>query len=149
MIVLDTNVISELMRPGADAGVVAWVDGQDDVAVTATTVAELLYGVARLPAGARKVKLADAIRELTDVRLKDKVLAFDRAAASHYAQIAADREAAGRPTSVADAQIAAVCREGGASLATRNVRDFEGVGITLVNPWTGQIIGGAESPPES
>lgn len=142
MIVLDTNVISELMRPVPDAQVIAWVDAQDDIAVTATTVAELLYGVARLPAGARKAKLAAAIHELVDVRLKDKVLAFDRAAASHYAQIAADRESEGRPISVADAQIGAVCRECKASLATRNVPDFEDIGITLVNPWTGQVIPG-------
>ncbi len=149
MIILDTNVISELTRPVPDARVVSWVDAQDDLMVTATTVAELLYGVARLPAGARKAKLADAIRDLTDVRLKDKVLGFDRAAASHYAQIAADRDAAGRPISIADAQIAAVCREGGASLATRNTRDFDGVGIALINPWTGQIVAGTKPPAES
>lgn len=148
MIVLDTNVISELARPAPDARVVSWVDAQDSVAMTATTVAELLYGVARLPAGARKAKLEGAIRELTDMRLRDRVLGFDRAAASHYAQIAADREAAGRPISVADAQIAAVCRVRGVSLATRNVRDFEGVGITLVNPWTGQVVAGADSAPD-
>lgn len=73
------------------------------------------------------------------MRLKDKVLGFDRAGASHYAQIAADREGAGRPISIADAQIAAVCRAGEVPLATRNVHDFEGVGITLVDPWTGQV----------
>lgn len=148
MIVLDTNVISELMRPAPDALVVSWVDARDDLAVTATTVAELLYGAARLPTGERKTKLTAAIHELVDARLKDRLLAFDGDAASHYAQIAAARERAGRPVSMADAQIAAICRRSHAPLATRNVRDFEGAGITLVNPWTGKVIAGDE-PSES
>lgn len=139
MIVLDTNVISELTRRAPDGRVLAWVDRQDEVAVTATTVAELLYGVARLPAGARRSKLAEAIRELTDVRLKDQVIAFDHAAASHYAEIVSARDRNGRPMGVADGQIAAICREHGAVLATRNVRDFEGAGITVVNPWSASI----------
>jgi predicted nucleic acid-binding protein len=136
MIVLDTNVISELTRQTPDDRVLAWVDGQDEMAVATTTVAELLYGVARLPVGARKSKLADAIRELTEVRLKDNVIAFDRTAASHYAEIVAGRGRIGRPMGVADGQIAAICRAHGAALATRNVRDFEETGITVINPWS-------------
>jgi Predicted nucleic acid-binding protein, contains PIN domain len=139
VIVLDTNVISELTRPAPDDRVVLWVNDQDNVGVTATTIAELLYGVARLPDGARKSKLADAIREMTDIRLRDKVLPFDRAAASSYAEIVAGREAVGRPISVADGQIAAICLACDATLATRNIRDFEDVGITVVNPWTAPI----------
>ncbi len=135
MIVLDTNVISELARPTPSVQVLAWVDAQDGVAITATTAAELLHGVARLPDGARKSGLADAIREMLDGPLRDNVLAFDRDAASHYAEIVAAREAVGRPISIADAQIAAICRSRGATLGTRNVRDFESVGITVVNPW--------------
>jgi predicted nucleic acid-binding protein len=136
MIVLDTNVISELTRQTPNDRVLVWVDGQDEMAVATTTVAELLYGVARLPVGARKSKLADAIRELTEVRLKDNVIAFDRTAASHYAEIVAGRDRIGRPMAVADGQIAAICRARGAALATRNVRDFEETGITVINPWS-------------
>jgi toxin FitB len=135
LIVLDTNVISELARPVPSLPVLAWVDAQDGVAITATTAAELLHGVARLPGGARKSGLADAIGEMLDGPLRDSVLAFDRAAAMHYAEIVAAREGAGRPISIADAQIAAICRSRGATLGTRNVRDFESVGITVVNPW--------------
>jgi predicted nucleic acid-binding protein len=135
LIVLDTNVISELARPAPSLSVLAWADAQDDAAITATTAAELLHGVARLPDGARKSGLTDAIREMLDGPLRDKVLAFDRAAASHYGEIVAAREAAGRPISIADAQIAAICRSRAATLGTRNVRDFESVGITVVNPW--------------
>lgn len=135
MIVLDTNVISEVARPRPNERVLSWVDAQGEVAITATTVAELLYGVARLPDGARKARLADGVREMIDGPLRDRVLAFDRIAASHYAEIAAARDTAGRPIAIADAQIAAICRSRGASLGTRNVRDFESVGITVVNPW--------------
>jgi predicted nucleic acid-binding protein len=135
LIVLDTNVISELVRPAPKLAVLEWVDAQDGVAITATTAGELLHGVARLPDGARKSGLADAIQEMLDGPLRGNVLAFDRTAAAHYGEIVAAREAAGRPISIADAQIAAICRSRGATLGTRNVRDFESVGITAVNPW--------------
>jgi toxin FitB len=138
MIVLDTNVISELARPAPSAQVIAWVNARDDIAVTATTVAELLYGVARLPDGARKNRLADAVRDMIDERLAGNVLAFDRAAASHYADIVAERDRAGRPVGVADGQIAAICRARGLTLATRNVRDFRDIGVTVVDPWTAE-----------
>jgi predicted nucleic acid-binding protein len=135
IVVLDTNVISELARPEPSLQVLTWVDGQDEVAITATTAAELLYGIARLPDGARKVRLADGIRTMIDGPLRERVLAFDRDAASHYAEIVSAREDAGRPIAIADAQIAAICRARGATLGTRNVRDFESVGITVINPW--------------
>lgn len=135
MIVLDTNVISELACPAPSGAVVTWVDAQGEVAITATTAAELLYGVARLPDGSRKSRLALGIQEMIDGPLKDKVLAFDRAAASHYAEIVADRDRSGRPIAVADAQIAAICRSHGATLGTRNIRDFDSVGVTVINPW--------------
>ena len=135
MIVLDTNVISELTRPAPNESVLAWVDAQADVAITATTVAELLYGVARLPDGARKSRLKDGISKMIDGHLRDRVLAFDHAAAVHYAEIVAGRDEIGRPITVADAQIAAICRQHQATLGTRNVRDFESTGITVVDPW--------------
>ncbi len=139
MIVLDTSVISELARPTPDQGVLTWAGAQDDVAVTAVTVAELLYGVARLPDGARKVRLAEGILAMVDEDLAGRVLAFDRAAASHYAELVAARDRAGHPISVADGQIAAICRAHRAVLATRNVGDFADVGTKLVDPWTGSI----------
>jgi hypothetical protein len=134
VIVLDTNVISEAARREPSEQVLAWVDAQDDIAITATTAAELLHGVARLPKGARKARLAEGIREMIDGPFRGKVFAFDRLAAPHYAEIVAAREAAGRPIAIADAQIAAICLSLDAPLATRNIRDFESVGITVINP---------------
>lgn len=139
MIILDTNVISELARQTPDEQVLAWVDDQDEAAVTATTLAELLYGVARLPDGARRSRLAQGIRAIIDDELGGQVIAFDRTAASHCADILASRGRIGRPMGIADGQIAATCRARGATLATRNVRDFEEVGIVVVNPWSPRI----------
>jgi predicted nucleic acid-binding protein len=136
MIVLDTNVVSELMRPEPADRVRVWADTKAAVAVTAVTVAELLYGLARLPHGARRAQLEQAARWLVDEEFAGRVLPFDRAAAEHYADLAADRDRRGRPLGIADAQIAAICRSRGAGLATRNTRDFEETGIGLVDPWT-------------
>jgi len=137
MIVLDTNVLSELMRRRPTARVVRWVDEQDasGLAITAVTVAELLYGVARLADGARKTKLAAAVEALVREDFAGRVLPFDTAAAEHYADLAADRERQGRPVSVSDGQIAAICRCHGTRLATRNVHDFDATGITVLDPW--------------
>lgn len=147
MIILDTDVISELARPTPDQQVLAWVDDQDEVAMTATTLAELLYGVARLPDGARRSRLAEGIRAIINDELGGQVIAFDRTAASHYADIVAGRSRTGRPMGIADGQIAATCRARGATLATRNVRDFEDVGIVVVDPWSPQIGSESEPPP--
>lgn len=137
MIVLDTNVVSELMRPDPAMGVVAWVDRRpaDEVFVTAVTAAELLYGVARLPDGARRATLARKLRELLEDDFEGRVLPFDASAADHYATIVVSRERAGRPILMADAQIAAICRGFDADLATRNVKDFADTGVRILNPW--------------
>jgi toxin FitB len=137
MIVLDTNVLSELMRRRPTARVVRWVDEQDasGLAITAVTVAELLYGVARRADSARKTKLAVAVDALVREDFAGRVLPFDTAAAEHYADLVADRERQGRPVSVSDGQIAAICRCHGTQLATRNVRDFDATGITVLDPW--------------
>lgn len=137
MILLDTNVLSELIRSEPDAGVKRWLDLLDaaTVATTAITVAELLYGVARLPGGRRKQQLSDAVRGLIEEDLGGRVEPFDATAATHYAALVTDRETAGRPISVADAQIAAICRKLQARLATRNSSDFEDTGIELLDPW--------------
>ena len=137
MIVLDTNVISELTRQAPTPGVMSWLDSLStvDVATTAITAAEMLYGVARLPGGRRKTELAAAVDGLLSDDFRDRVLAFDEPAARRYADIVTGRERAGRPIGAADAQIAAICQATNAALATRNTDDFAGTGIELINPW--------------
>ena len=137
MIVLDTNVISELTRQIPEPGVISWLDAlpAEEVGTTAVTAAELLYGVARMPAGRRKTELAAAVSGLLGDDFRDRVLPFDEQCASRYADIVCGRETLGRPIGVADAQIAAICRTAEATLATRNTADFSGTGIELINPW--------------
>lgn len=137
MIVLDTNILSELMRPIPEPRVVAWLAAQPAASVFVTTVtqAELLYGVAVLPAGRRRVKREGAVAGMLQEDFAGRLLPFDGAAAHAYAAIAAERRLAGRPISQFDAQIAAICRSRAADLATRNTADFEGCGIQVVNPW--------------
>jgi predicted nucleic acid-binding protein len=137
MIVLDTEVLSELMKPAPSPEVVRWVDAQEprDVAVTAVTMAEILHGVARLPEGKRKAALLELAADLFSEEFAERVLPFDESAATYYADLVVTRERAGRPVSMAGAQIAAICLSHEALLATRNTRDFEGVAIPLVNPW--------------
>lgn len=137
MIVLDTNVIFELTRQAPARGVLHWLDALAvaDIATTAITAAELLYGVARLPDGRRKTELAEAVDGLLNDDFQGRVLSFGEPAARRYADIVIGRELLGRPIGVADAQIAAICRTVGATLATRNTDDFGETGIGLVNPW--------------
>ena len=136
LVVLDTNVVSELMRATPDANVVAWVGRRSPGAVrtTAITVAEVRYGIARLPTGRRRTLLRAAAEQVFDT-FDEAVLPFDAAAARHYADIVVEREWAGAPISGFDAQIAAICRAASAELATRNTGDFEGLGLHLVDPW--------------
>lgn len=137
MIILDTSVVSELLRAAPTPGVEAWLSVQDGGAVylTAVSEAEIRYGLAVMPAGRRKATLVDAVEGMLRDDFRDRILPFDSKAAEHYARIAADRKAAGRPISRFDCQIAAITRFHGAVLATRNVGDFEGCGITVLNPW--------------
>jgi hypothetical protein len=136
MIVLDTNVISELMRAAPADSVVAWVTSRPRAAVatTSVSVAEVRYGIGRLPAGRRRELLLAAADEVF-ATFQDKVLPFDAEAARHYADVVVEREQAGTPISGFDAQIAAICRSSNAILATRNTDDFTGLGLALVNPW--------------
>jgi len=138
MMVWDTNVVSELMRPEPSEQVVEWTDRQpiDEVFITAITVGELLYGIGRLPTGRRRNALSELFDEMVTEDFERRVLAFDGVAAAHYADIVVERERVGRPISMADAQIAAICRSHGATVATRNVDDFADVGVDIVNPWT-------------
>ncbi|MBV8931250.1 MAG: type II toxin-antitoxin system VapC family toxin [Kutzneria sp.] len=137
MIILDTNVLSELVRDVPNPQVMAWLDSlpADDIATTAIAIAELLYGVIRLPDGRRKTLLAEAVQTMIDDDFRGRVAPFDTAAAACYAVVVADRERLGRPISVADAQIAAICNTRRATLATRNTKDFVDTGIELLDPW--------------
>ncbi|OFS06195.1 type II toxin-antitoxin system VapC family toxin [Kytococcus sp. HMSC28H12] len=137
MIVLDTNVVSELVRPTPEPSVVAWLEGvTDEVALTAITVAELLAGLALLPDGRRSDGLDAAARHaLEPYRGSRAILPFDAEAAGEHAEVLGAHTRSGSPISSADAQIAAVCRVHDATLATRNTKDFEGTGVQLVNPW--------------
>ncbi len=141
MNVLDTNVISELIRPAPNESVVGWVDRQrsSQTYITSITLAELLYGVGRLPDGRRKRNLAEQIEAMVNDDFDGRVLAFDETAAVHYADIVIQRERLGRPIGMADAQIAAICRSHGSSIATRNVDDFTDTSVTIVNPWEPEI----------
>lgn len=137
MIIADTNIISELLKPVPAPRVEAWLASQNgaDIFLTAVSEAELRRGVALLPAGRRRNELAEAIEAIVTLDFAGRVLSFDSAAAAAYAQIFADRRAKGRPISFPDCQIAATARVHGAAIATRNVRDFEDCGLTIVNPW--------------
>ena len=137
MIVLDTNVLSELMHPRADPDVVAWLDDQavNEVYLTAVTAAELRSGVARLPDGRRKTDLAERVRRTIEEDFTGRVLPFDDEAAANYADIVVDRERRGMVISMADAQIAAICRNHSADLVTRNTKDFIHTGIDVIDPW--------------
>ena len=138
MIILDTNVLSELLRPDPARQVERWLAALDGTKVYFTTVgeAELRHGVAILPAGKRRNALSTAIEGLLEEDFRDRILSFDRPAARAYATIAAERRAAGRPISQFDCQIAAIARAHEATVATRNTSDYEGCGIALIDPWT-------------
>jgi len=137
VIVLDTNVISEMMRPSPAPPVAGWFARYPRAALftTALSQAEILYGLQLLPEGRRRDDLIAAALPVFVEDLGGRVLPFDTDAAVAFADIAAGRRRAGRPISQIDAQIAAIVRARGASLATRNVADFEDCGIALINPW--------------
>lgn len=142
MIVLDTNVVSELFRPEPDAGVVDRIDTlTGTVALTAVTVAELLAGVRRLDDSRRKVALAQAIGSIVEeYAARGSVLPFDAHAAEHYADIVTTRTRSGRPISTADAQMAAMCRSRGGACATRDTEDFVGTGVAVIDLWTLGVV---------
>ncbi len=136
MIVVDTNVLSELMRPRPDTRVMAWFEAleTDDVSITAITVGEIRRGVERLPLGRRRDELTMVADRLLD-GLADRVLPFDRPAAERWGVLMATLEREGRPIGNLDVQIASIVHAHRATLATRNVRDFDDCGITVVDPF--------------
>lgn len=135
---LDTNVLSELMRERPDTDVLDWFahNAQATMRTSSVTQAEILTGIALLPAGKRRMALALAAEQMFEQDFAGHCLVFDTAAAKHYALIVAARTRQGQPISTEDAQIAAIALASGLSIATRNTKDFEHIeGLALVNPW--------------
>ena len=139
MIVLDTNVLSEALRPVPEPSVLDWLSKQPRASLFITTVTrgEILYGIRILADGKRRRGLWDAAMKIFDTDFADQVLSFDSEAADMYADIGASRRAAGKPISQFDAMIVAMARSRGASLASRNAKDFEDCGVDVINPWKG------------
>ncbi|HVH79335.1 MAG TPA: type II toxin-antitoxin system VapC family toxin [Stellaceae bacterium] len=137
MIVLDTNVLSEALRPTPSSIVLGWMREEplEAAFTTSITEGELLFGIARLPEGRRRDALEAVINRLLRERFAGRILPFDSAAAREFAEIAAARRRIGRPISEPDARIAAITKSRGAVLATRNVTDFADCGLELINPW--------------
>lgn len=136
MIVIDTNVLSEFACQMPEPAVVSWLSDQNSstLCTTSITEAELLAGIALLPAGRRRAEL-EMFAAATLQRFESRILPFDREAAREYPGIVAARRAVGLSTGGADCQIAAIARAYGASIATRNVRDFRHCGVDIINPW--------------
>jgi toxin FitB len=138
-LLLDTNVLSELLRAQPDSAVLAWVGTQpaNSLFVSAVTQAEMLLGARLLPAEKRRLQLEQALDAMFREDFAGRVLPFDSGAAADYATVVAARRRAGTPISQFDAQIAAIALSHRLGVATRNVSDFGGCGLTLTNPWDG------------
>ena len=138
MIVLDTNVISELMRTEPDARVLAWVAAQPRALLCTTHInqAEILYGIAALPEGRRRAALAVAAEAIFAEDFAGRILPFGAAAAARYSEIVLARRRAGNPIEGFDALIAATALAAGAGVATRDIGGFAGCGLSLIDPWT-------------
>ncbi len=138
MILLDTNILSELMRPAPSPAVMSWLAAQpaSSLFISAVTEAELRYGVLLLPEGRRRADLMAALEAMLAEDFAARILPFDSAAAVAFAVIASSRRQAGKPISQFDAQIAAIVKSRGAALATRNVADFAECEVEIINPWT-------------
>lgn len=138
MIVIDTNVVSAVMRDLAEARVIAWMNAlpASSLWISAISIFEIRFGLARLPAGKRRQTLENAFERSVAEDFEGRVLNFDEGAANAAGAIAAAREAVGKPVEVRDIQIAGIAKHHGATVATRNTRHFEGLGITLIDPWT-------------
>ena len=138
MIVLDTNVVSELLRPSPNPAVGAWVEYHraTDLYFSAIGEAELRYGVAIPPSGRRQTALASAIEAVLREDFANRILPFDSDAARQYADLAAACRSAGRGVPLADCQIAAIARSRSTAIATRNVRDFQDIEVEVIDPWT-------------
>jgi hypothetical protein len=138
VIILDTNTLSEALKPAPSDIVLRWIGAQDraDVFTTAITEAEILYGIEVMERGKRRQRLLDAAERLFGHHFRGRVLAFDHESAQQFAKLVAGRRVIGRPILEFDAIIAAIALTHRAALATRNTKKFEHCGIRLINPWT-------------
>lgn len=140
VILLDTNVLSELAKPQPNPAVLTWADDQNPTELYTTSIneAEMLFGMALMPAGRRRDELARGVAAIFTSLLAGRVLPFDRIVAAEYAGWAAERRIAGRQVAFPDLQIAAIAiARGATAIATRNTKDFNGCGVPLIDPWTG------------
>jgi len=137
MIILDTNVIAELMREEPDSNVASWIQGIaiKNLALTVIAIAEILRGIERLPKGKRRQRLEHSFKEFIQVGFRGRLFPFNEEAAYLYGGIAADREKVGLSVDPVDLMIASIAKNLQASIATRNIKDFERCGLTLINPW--------------
>ena len=137
MIVLDTNIVSELMREQPSPSVAEWIQSFDpnQFTITSITIAEIMRGLARMPEGKRRRKLKQSFDGFIHDAFSSKILAFDEQAAFLYGEISASREKKGLSVDPVDLMITAIAKYHNATIATRNVRDFEACGIKLINPW--------------
>lgn len=142
MILLDTNVISEMMKKSPSANVITWIDEQEvtQLFITTITIAEISYGLNVLPKGSRRRFLEDALNKTIEHAFKHRLLSFDETAAHLYGKMMGHRKELGRPLSVLDGQIAAIALAQKASVATRNIRDFSDCGLDLINPFAIQRL---------
>lgn len=141
MIILDTNVVSEPMKPRADPAVQAWLDAQlaETLYLTATSLSELLLGVELLPDGQRKNTLAGALTELLEHLFGPRILPFDTRAATAFAPLIRRTRASGQTLSVGDAQIASIATVHGFAVATRDTAPFLAAGVSVINPWEDRV----------
>lgn len=137
MIILDTNIISEMMKPIPSPAVIVWLDQQDASAlyITSITIAEIVYGLRALPVGSRSQLLEDAFHQTMMEAFEYRVLSFDEFSAHVYGQLMANRKQIGKPLSILDGQIAAIAHANGFAVATRNTNDFLDCGLSLINPF--------------
>lgn len=137
VIILDTNVLSALMRSSPHAAVVRWLDEQpaDSIWVTSVTVFEARFGLALLPQGKRRLGLEHAFERVLEEDLANRILDFDTVAAASAARLAAERQRRGRPVDFRDTLIAGIAQARRATIATRNIKDFERLDVPVVDPW--------------
>lgn len=137
MILLDTNIISELMRPAPQTSVVHWLRSQplSGLYISSVTITEMMYGLMRMPEGGRKQALSQQFQQLLDQGFQQRILGFEYQAAVMAARLRSLRDGMGRPLGFADAQIAGIAQVHGYAIATRNIKDFDGCGLTLINPF--------------
>jgi predicted nucleic acid-binding protein len=137
MIIVDTNVVAEMMKPSPDPSVVSWLNGQKSAALflTTVTIGEIGYGLEILPQGRRRLHLEQGFERVIAEAFTGRILVFDEEAARHYGVVMGRRRAIGRPLSIQDGQIASIARAKGFAVATRNIRDFVECGVEIVNPF--------------